>query len=276
MWQVFRFDPQTCEVEDLSAVNAITCEGNRATSCACSDCDQGVCSACPEGAECDPTTGACDDPCADVSCESGSICNSEDGNCVSVQCAPCEDESDCPDDSYCVIYTTRNVRACGVVCEEDDDCGSGQTCSRIFREGRRVNVCTDLENACQVQLCENITCDMDTVCDPSDGTCVECVNNEQCGDDEACVDQICVETTGQDRPYSDWGDGNVLPSCDQCTDDENCQEPFALVDDFCALPCDETLVCPEGLSCCDVSRVGLMGSICVDPRNQIANRVCGG
>ena len=275
MWQVFRFDPITCEIEEFNAVNSVTCSGVRVTSCQCDDCEQGPCSACPEEATCDPSSGECDDACADVTCEAGEFCDQSAGECTSVQCLPCEDESDCPDGSYCVLYRVQNVRACGVSCEDDSDCDDGQSCNQIFRNRQPVNVCADLENSCQPDLCEAVSCELDTVCNPDDGSCVECLNAEQCGEGEACVDQSCIIVTGQDREFSSWGDGNTLPSCDQCTNDESCQDP-PLIDSFCALSCDEALACPDGLDCCDVNNAGLSGSICVDPRNRLAGFICGG
>ena len=275
MWQVFRFDPITCEVEEFDTVNSVTCSGARITSCQCVDCEQGPCANCPEDAECDPSSGQCDDICADVTCDEGELCDRDTGECTSAQCLPCENESDCPVGSYCVLYRLQNVRACGVTCETNDDCDDGQSCNQIFRDRQLVNVCADLENACQADPCEAISCEENTVCDPSDGSCVECLNSEQCGENEACVDQSCVEIIGQDREYSSWGDGNTLPSCDQCTEEESCQEP-PFVDTFCALPCNEALACPEGLSCCNVDNFGLSGSICIDPRNSFAGFICGG
>ena len=275
MWQIVRFDPVTCEIEELNDVNEISCAGNRATSCVCTDCEQGPCATCPEGAMCDPLSGVCDDRCADVECGLGESCDQAEGNCVSVQCNPCEGEADCPDGSYCVFYRQTGVRACGVTCEADSDCRPGESCNTIFRNNSPVNVCADLANSCQSSLCDEVSCDQGLVCNPVDGECVDCLTDLECGLDQVCLDYACVETSGTDRNFSSWGDGNTLPNCDQCTADESCQEaPF--INNFCALDCGGSLLCPEGLICCDVSNAGLDGSICVDPRNRLASLICGG
>jgi hypothetical protein len=203
------------------------------------------------------------------------VCDQADGTCVSAQCTPCEGEADCPEGSYCLNYRQAGVRACGVTCEVDSDCQLGETCSTVFRDNQTVNVCADLLNACQGSLCDEVSCDQEALCDPSDGQCVDCLNDTDCGTDQACVERSCVATSGADRAVSSWGDGNTLPSCDQCTEDESCQDP-PFIPNFCALDCGGALVCPEGLICCDVSNTGLNGSICVDPRNQFARLVCGG
>ncbi len=275
MWQVLRFNPISCELQDLSEVNAVSCSSNRATSCVCEDCDQGICSECAEDAECDPVSGDCNDQCAEVTCPEGESCSQVDGSCVSAQCAPCEEEADCPDGSYCVTYRGRGVRACGLTCDDDADCAQGESCNVIFRENRPVGICADLVNACQGSLCDEVSCEEGSVCDPNEGECVDCITNDDCGDSQACIDRACIEVSGGDREVSSWGNGNELPSCDQCTEDESCQDP-PFIDSFCALDCDNGLVCPAGLSCCNVDNVGLEGSICVDPRNQIASFICGG
>ena len=116
-----------------------------------------------------------------------------------------------------------------------------------------------------------MTCDEGTVCDPSDGDCVECLDSEECGDGSVCLDRECVEVEGADRAVSDWGDGETPPSCDQCTEDEECRD-FAFTPEFCALSCNEALLCPEGMFCC--STLGGQGQICVDERNRTARALC--
>ena len=273
LWEVIRFNPSTCEVEQIDEVRSVSCSGNQASSCSCEECQIGPCSACPVGATCDGVTGVCDDRCAGVECESGSLCNQATGICESAQCAPCSGESDCPDGSYCVRYVNQEISACGVTCEEDSDCAS-DNCTRIFRDNRAVFVCAD-NNACQDRFCDMVTCDTGTVCDPTDGECVSCYTNDQCGEGLVCVDRACVEPTGGNRDVSSWGDGNQPPSCEQCIEGEECID-YPLVPDFCALPCNDALLCPEGFSCCRLGgRFGLPESqICVDDRNDLSGQVC--
>ena len=170
-------------------------------------------------------------------------------------------------------YLNQEVSACGVTCSQNSDCTSNN-CTQIFRNNRRVLVCAD-NNACQDQVCDMVTCDSGTVCDPDDGSCVECYASDQCSDGRVCSDRACVEPVGSDREISSWGDGNQAPSCDQCVEGEECID-YPLVPDFCALPCNEALLCPEGFSCCRLG--GSLGipetEICVDERNDLAGRVC--
>ena len=274
MWEAFRFDPTTCQVEFLDEVRETVCEGNRATSCSCTDCEEGVCSSCPEDVSCDVISGECNDPCVDVECAEGELCDRDTGECSSAQCLACEARSDCPEGSYCIQYLNTGISACGVACDDDGDCGDGLTCQGLFQGGQVIRACVDFNNSCQELLCENVTCDTGTLCDPADGECVECLSSDQCGEGTACDDRTCVEVVGGDRETSSWGDGNQVPDCDQCTADEECYDGILGLPDFCALSCSDALVCPDGFSCCNLERFN-RGQVCVDARNS-SQWLCGG
>ena len=86
------------------------------------------------------------------------------------------------------------MRACGVTCEEDDDCQSVRAVEQSLEGGRAVNVCADLVNSCQGSPCDEVNCEAGSVCDPSNGDCVGCLNDDDCNTGEACVDQSCIMT----------------------------------------------------------------------------------
>ena len=269
LWQALRFDPITCEIELIESVEEVNCTSDRARSCSCDTCDEGVCAACPPNAICDVQTGMCDDRCAGVQCGADLSCDAATGDCVATQCLPCAADSDCSGDAYCVQYIGRGVSACGITCRRDSDCGGGFTCQDVFSGNGLVRVCVDFRDACQAGQCDQVTCSGNSLCDPADGECVECINNDQCQQGEVCVDRSCAEVTGDDRAISDWGNGDVLPSCNQCTADESCLDAPLRFPDFCALPCSDALICPEGFSCCNVSRFEVdPGYFCIDDRNS--------
>jgi hypothetical protein len=251
LWEVIRFNPQTCATEVIDTPRQIECERNL-SSCECTDCIESVCSprSCPSDFSCDGETGICEDVCANLNCTDQEICNPDTAQCESIQCRACEGERDCPDGSYCVNYTQINRRACGLECEEDSQCAAGQECRRIFRNFRAVFVCADTTNLCQENPCDSVVCEDGQTCDPNGGECVECLDDAQCGDAEICSESRCIEVIGQDRSISD-PEGGTPPACQDngaCTDDEECSN--TPLGNACLLSCNDTEICPQGFSCC--------------------------
>ncbi len=120
----------------------------------------------------------------------------------------------CPDDSYCDDGLFCNgierciLRSCGAgtdpcpdrQCNEDEnrcedcediECDDGDECT--------LDTCEDRDERV-VCVSELVDCG-DQLCDPADGSCVECLDSRDCGDGlfcngaEACVGRMC--TTGQ-------------------------------------------------------------------------------
>ena len=272
LWEIFRFNPETCEIQPINEARELACQDN--TDCECEGCLGGICSPsnCPDGA-CDPISGVCEDLCADVQCQGGESCDPETGACLDPQaliCADCEDESDCPDNMYCVRYRdgfNSEIRACGLACDADPDvCPVGSDCVPIQRDGRQVAVCGRAD-ACR---CAGVECG-DGQCDPDTGECVGCLDDGQCAEGEVCLDGDCAAVGGEDRQMSQWDDQGP-PVCQDnnnaCTADEQCQNlPF--LGARCVLPCDAASLCPEGNVCCSLA--GAQGCV---PENHPVQQFC--
>lgn len=281
LWEIFRFNPEDCSVVELEAVRDLECQGN--TNCACDDCDMGICAPrnCAAGLPCDEVTGECVDPCADLDCAADELCDPAAGVCqtrAQVACSECGDASDCAVGAYCLNYFRAGYRLCGAPCDGDDDCPDGSACGEIQRDGEQVNVCLlpndrgDINEFCAERPCDGVECDGGEVCNPDDGQCVECVDDDQCGD-EFCVDNACVAAGGDDREASPPAMGNNPPPCegqDDCTADETCVETF--IGSFCMLDCrEDVLRCPGDYFCCDAR--GLDQDYCL-PEDSQASVIC--
>ncbi len=192
---------------------------------------------CPQGTY--AVEGICvTDPCKASHCESGSICDLEQGP---------QDEGFCYDP--CATQTCDQDLACDIVCDDQGcraecsevDCYLDPTlCSdgQICKDGQ----CTD--DACfgsQALACGDQAC--------RDGQCVDTCVGVQCDDGFECIDGQCVE---MDCDSSKCPPGRV------CVDGQCAQDPCGgvacgvgricrdgrCVDDPCRL-----IVCPSGATC---------------------------
>ncbi|MCK6572423.1 thrombospondin type 3 repeat-containing protein [Myxococcota bacterium] len=283
LWEVARFNPETCEVEPIDAVRAEICQPR--AGCECPDCDAGICgpASCPANVPCDVVSGVCEDLCAGVRCEQGERCDPGTGRCVAPpadrSCEACVDDVDCGDGYLCDHFGPNNEDGgCARICDpQAPDCPADTACSPHNRNGQVVFSC-DSVNACQgppVDLCANVNCRGGSVCNPATGACVACLDDGDCNNGDVCVDNACVEPAGQDRAVSDWGNGNEPPTCNgdgDCTRDEACND-FGFLGSICTLECGAGLLCPADFVCCNVPMQGGNTTACVPVNNAIA-RFC--
>ncbi|MSP71044.1 MAG: hypothetical protein EXR76_02430 [Myxococcales bacterium] len=283
LWEVTRFNPETCTYEAIDAVRETQCVNMGGTTCACPDCDAGICGpeSCPGDAPCDFTTGVCEIPpdlCAGVVCAEGSNCDPSSGRCVEgpidATCRACNGEPDCPMGYWCLRYNGANLPgACGLGCNpRGNDCRAGEQCRQINRNGMQAYACVQ-DDQCAGDDCAGVMCQRGQVCNPADGACVGCLGDADCENGLLCVDNACVEVAGANRVHSSWGDGNTLPTCqnvDACEPDETC-ESLGLAGSACLLECSDLLACPGGFNCCNIP--GGAGPSCV-PDNNFLGRFC--
>jgi hypothetical protein len=105
----------------------------------CARCD-GV--DCPDGATCNPLTGACEAPlasCLEVPCPTDALCNPDTGLCERIN-APCAWETrgeDCFGSvRRCTATRPGATGVCAAICEEDQDCSAGSPrCVELSRVG---------------------------------------------------------------------------------------------------------------------------------------------
>jgi hypothetical protein len=130
--------------------------------------------ACPAGFICNRDTKRCEDPCAGVVCGAPRTC-------VRGRCVDCFDTG-CPDGQVCRVQGATSTGACVVDACAKVTCAANEAC----REGACVKVGCDpacasgevcVDGACQKSTCDParcqaITCPIGKACNPSDGQCV--------------------------------------------------------------------------------------------------------
>ena len=167
IWELFRFNPRTCEVTLINEVQSFTCLGPRGTNCVCQGCVGSPCGGdvCPDTG-CDLETGECRDLCADQECEDA-ICNPRSGQCV--QCLSNDDcdEGEACTDNECTLTpgAERDYSDWGEdgqdepSCREDRDCTDDEECfpgggpfdSLCYMECGNALACPDPLECCRWQ-----------------------------------------------------------------------------------------------------------------------------
>jgi hypothetical protein len=215
----------------------------------------GVCTAgpapCPMGKICDEDANEC------LSCNSNADCGDGDP-CTTDRCqeggcvhTPVADGSPCND----LLFCTR-IDACfgGVCVGSGDPCPAGRTC----HEDR---------NTC-VECLLDADCDDDNPCttegcDASAAVCFRGSNTDPCDDglfctvDDRCKDGVC---TGLPRPCAGGAPCNeATMQCAQCADDADCDDANPCTADSCLLgvcrnePGSSGKACDDGLFCTKTS-----------------------
>lgn len=144
--------------------------------------------------------------------------------------APCRDDADCDDGNPCTVDTCLGFAGCGheprpdgASCGDDVFCNGAETC--------QAGACVSGGAPCQDAA----------HCDELGGTCLPCVANEECSDDNPCTTDVCVDGQCEFTPVSD---GTACDDGAYCTIADTCQAGVCVgAGDPCAeacLRCDET------------------------------------
>ena len=159
------------------------------------------------GTRCIPGSGTCDRTCIQEGCGDGQVCEFDTGNCVPKlnACDSCQKDDYCGEGNRCVKFGP-NDKKCVPQCAADDQCPQGAACTT--EEG--VKVC----KPSGAQCCFGASCGGDACGDACEGetpacwqgTCVQCLNDGQCGAGQKCdtTSHKCTEDVGPQ-------------SCDNCT-----------------------------------------------------------
>jgi hypothetical protein len=251
-------NPDSCE-DSSECLPGYGCQSNRCRALqACEedeDCPVGVCgtdavctnpNSCTENAECLENSycsenGRCEpDPCNEVECEMGGVCERGTTNCVSAESCTDETEAaDCVDGERCLDGS----------CQTEDELCASLDCQR--------GVCSFQEKAC-------------VAADDCQGDDALCVDGQICSDANECIDDLCVQND------VDCSDGGVcLPRVGECENAETCESNADCLSDHlciegtCAL---ESTACGDGdgdggcfgnQTC--VYDAGAMTASCVEP-----------
>lgn len=123
----------TCVILNNSTRRACIPVGNSCERCANVEC--------PEGSSCNPLTGACDAPpttCPDTPCNEGEICNEDSGECeiINEACTFETRVTDCFGPvRKCTATRPNSEGVCALVCNNDEDCNPGSSCTDLSRVG---------------------------------------------------------------------------------------------------------------------------------------------
>lgn len=223
---------------------------------------------CEEDQVCDEVAGACRNCLdGDDDCDDGEVCV-EEGNyfcadclgpghdeqcqgtefCTSdFRCVECLQSSDCSDDSDVCDSDGRCVD-----CITDDHCGNpdlyscvANTCSDCDDPRTDEDICLDEEKVCGIvddgcgTSVECNLCDESLpLCDLPNETCVECLDSNDCGDDECDPDtNQCVECLDGNHCAPGEYCTQQTNECVECLSDSDCTNGICLDDQICSI-CD--------------------------------------
>lgn len=223
----------------------------------------------------DKSTGQCVICDEDAHCPQGSSC--VDFQCtvdgVDDQFEKCTKTSDCSI-GECYIQVGESEGIC-VVCDEDDDCKTGQVCndSHTCENNTTPTECT-LDSDCESNVCLKDK-------DATKGICVECTpeNSTNCKPEESCNTNHKCDNPNEppvcslSKPCSDdkicfIPEGELNGSCLDCLTNANCEGDETCNDRTCnggGTPCTSNADCTPG-TC--YMEAGTTTGTCIDCTGQ--------
>ena len=172
-------------------------------------------------------------PCTvDSDCDLGAVCRGS--TCTT----GCNDERDCPQNKP--ICDRDGSGGC-VACLDARDCATPDL------------ACIDGE--CRTHCTSNAECN-GGLCDMATGTCIACVENNDCGIGSLCLDGTC--TPGCERDRDCPADKHVCApadgdhgTCYECVDTATCPTGKSCIDHQCTMHCTSNVQCTDGV--CDTA-----------------------
>lgn len=170
---------------------------------------------CPDQRVCDPTTSQCACPAGTHLCGETCVDSSSPSHCGS-RCEPCPTEPG--------AEATCSQGSCGLACAEGFFPCTGPDCPAQCVECSRHSDCTSPERSrCYQGRCQGCATSQDCadrpatpVCNPQNGTCIECTPSES----GACDGDSCDPTTNRCTDTAT----RSLDTCDRCKADIECQD----------------------------------------------------
>lgn len=180
-------------------------------------------------------------------------------------CGQCDNAADCNDGNVCtndvcykpehhgdhVCQHTNNANSCndGNACTQTDTCSAGvcvgsnpKVCSNPFGDCGSAGTCNSLNGLCSAAspFEAGTSCDTGKFCDGA-GSCVVCLDDEDCGEHQLCISNECVtQPFCGDQVCNDDETFDSCPvDCPQCEVNADCEENQLCVDGACQN-------CPEG------------------------------
>ena len=262
----------------LMACAGAGCGGTDATARKCNataECEDGfVCAAgycILENRDCNATTPCPGDlSCCGGVCKEGGCCLADvecnggycfEGACVDGSRGGCQLDADCGGSGQCLT----TIRQC-VECIASADCNAGYSCSPshacVVETGCSTGSCAAIGKVCAPEQGQCRNCVDDAECGRKiceNGTCVDCVASNQCGDGRVCMDGSC--SRGQGTPCNSDGDCGGLV-CVTTGTDKTCE------------PCFDDFECPVGATCIDNRCYATDGECQGDAQCDVPNEVC--
>lgn len=223
--------------------------------CKCGETNGVICRE-DEACVLDPTPQCVSSLCEFVTCERGQSCDAESGACK------CGDTT-CGEEEFCVRDACTTQDPCAdVICGDGTQCVDGQC---MCGETICVEGATCVEGSCVVDRCAGVSCGVNSVCNPEDGSChcggttgSVCTTGEACLDDgdggfacqvsTLCDGVVCGGGTVCDPEDGECRCGGVGTSHRVCLEGQSCVGGECRGGNLCA-PGGVPTVCGAGLDC---------------------------
>ncbi len=224
------------------------------------------------------------DPCEDVACDPGEVCDPATGTCRpragGRPAGPCVSAMDCPAGATCLDEAASNGDVpggfCRVECAEDADCAGGacrqnggtNICFQRCDQGdacRQDWACLQQEDGVAVCLpdCRAVGCGAGQDCNPDTGECTQAPTpcRYDCQAGEECREGRCVRLNG--TCVTDYHCALDDPATAEA-DGEQCYEGNCVAQEFSECPPNGEAVCDAAQVCVPRQRdMPLAGGVCL-------------